>query len=297
MVKDGSAWCNPVQSSATHTTADNPYQIAICLTNATESPGAFNIELNYDGDLNSCPENSGGASGLDGNPDANVGTTSFSTPNLGTGCDCSSGGQLYPTCDYNPDIPSPKTAFISCTCTASATLPVGIGVSAPLAVVTFNARGFEGIDNLSFGTVAVYSYSGLVLRCPDASCTGATDNKTGGTLPTNTPRPPTPTFTATPCVPGVNGCPTSTPTSRAFTKTPTPAPTNTPGGGGPAPTSAPPPPPPPSGGGQPSVTPPATGSGPADNGWMNTLMFVFGGGAALSLAFGGGLYLRRARNR
>jgi hypothetical protein len=201
LVEDGpNTWCNPVQNDAS-VDLGAVHKVAICLSDATSSPGAFNIELNYDAakvggvDLNSCTDKPyNNDLGFDQNPDANEGTTVFSgsagAGALGTGCDCASGTLNPPTCNYNPDTPNPKTAFISCTCTASVTLPAGNGISSPLAVVTFQANGtVEGVDTLSFGTVAVYPYSGpVMLRCPSANCYGADVHKV--IPPTPTPPPP-----------------------------------------------------------------------------------------------------------
>jgi hypothetical protein len=70
-------------------------------------------------------------------------------------------------------------AYISCVCTGTQTLPVGAGVSSPLAVVTFHTTGVAGVDNLSFGTAAVYDWlAAKILRCPGPNCIGAADTKT-----------------------------------------------------------------------------------------------------------------------
>jgi hypothetical protein len=216
----GGTWCNPIDSVTT-VNVGTVHQAAICLSDVTTvSPGSFGFELNYDvaGTLNSCTDTPNQAMpALDSNPDANVGATVFSgntgAGNLGTGCDCSSGGLGFPTCDYwagssPPDgfTATEKTAYISCVCASSATLPIGAGVSSVLAVVTYTATGV-GSDVLGFGTASVYP--GPILRCPSAGCLGATVIKQ--LAPTNTPIPPTNTplpATATPT-------PTVTPTPPA----------------------------------------------------------------------------------
>jgi hypothetical protein len=236
----GNTWCNPVNPVAT-IPLSQVHKVAICLSDSPQPPGGFNIEVNYSGDLDSCADGSNTSpGGMDENPDANAGTTTFTTPALGTGCDCSSGGQLYPTCDYNPDIPSPKTAFISCTCSGSQTLPVGNGVSAPLAVITFSSKTTVGADSLTFGVVAVYNVNSQALvRCPrDAAyCLGATVWK--GTTPT--PPPPTPTNTLTPKPPTATPTNTNTPVPPTATFTlPPPTATFTPAPPTPTFTEAPP---------------------------------------------------------
>jgi len=301
VVEDGTGvWCNPVHS-VTSVNVGVVHKAAICLSGALAAVNSFGVELNYDSALNLCADTGQTGTGLDANPDANVGATVFSgssgAGNLGTGCDCSSGTQQYPVCDYWPGAPegfpaSTRTAYISCVCTTTQTLPHGAGVSHPIAVVTFTANG-GGADVLSFGTVSVYMSGQTTIR----SGTGATVTKIGPTPPPEATNTPAPTATATPTCggPRQEPCPTSTPTAKAKTRTPTPGPTDTPAPG--QPTSAPPPPPPPpSGGQQPVVVPPATGTGSGGIGWTGILMWTLAGGAA-SLVLGGGLYLRRVTNR
>jgi hypothetical protein len=286
MVQDaGGTWCNPVNSSTTNDVDDN-HQVAICLINGTDAASDFNIVVTFDNSLNSCSSTGQTGTGLNANPDF------IST--VGTGWDCSGGGLNYPRCGVDAVGNPAGEAFITC---GTVNDPGTLSGPWPIAVINFTAIA-GGMDDLDFGTVALYDYLGEnILRCPSASCIGATDDKIGPTpqatsTPTNTPQP---TATSTPCPNGI--CPTSTPTPRAFTQTPTPGPTSTPSAEEPTSAPPPPPPPPPSGGGQPSVTPPSTGTGSEGVAWTDTLMFVLAGGAALSLAFGGGLYLRRVRNR
>jgi len=321
MVKDGNDWCNPVNNAATHTVGPATYEVAICLTNALAPPASFNIELKYNDLWNSCTDVANSGTGLDDNPDANAGPTVGGTYwpsealSLGTvadaAWDCSVGGTNYPVCDTNTAERGAGKGVAFLTCGAPSadlvdlTLPVGAGVSSPIAVVTLKAEG-AGVDNLAFGIVKVADESvETIVACNVndgwTACIGATDTKTGEPAePTATPTATmTPAATNTPCGPG--GCPTSTVTPRAWTKTPTPAPTGTPapsepgGPGEPAP-PPPPPPPPPSGGAMPQVVPPGTGTGSGGGAWTTSLMWTLAGAGALSV-FLGGLYLRRARNR
>ena len=217
VVEDGTGvWCNPVHS-VTSVNVGVVHKAAICLSDALAVVNSFGVELNYDSDWNSCADTNMTGMGLDANPDANVGATVFSgssgAGNLGTGCDCSSGTQQYPTCDYWPGAPegfpaSTRTAYISCGCTTTQTTPFGAGKSHPLAVVAYTAVGV-GVDTLSFGTVGVYMSGQPTIR----TGTGATVFK--GVTPT----PPVPTNTPTR---------TATPTPVPATATPTPTRTNTP---------------------------------------------------------------------
>jgi hypothetical protein len=187
---NGDAPCNPVDASRDVAVGDT-YQVAICLTNAPQSVAAFNVEVNYDSALDQCvPKDcSDPASCPDGNPDANFGSTSWTTPDLGA-CDCTSSGLGLPTCDYNP-APSGtgKTAYISCVCNVpeQQTLPSGEGVSSPLAMVTFKKTA-AGADTLDFGTVAAYKQNPpVMLRCPGAECFGGSSDAGAAPVPSATP--------------------------------------------------------------------------------------------------------------
>jgi len=309
LVKEAATeWCNPVTTSASREDVSE-YSVAICLTDAPAAPAAFQFEVVYDSELNTC-ENEAYPTGdsLDDNPDANAGSTTFSTTNLGTGWDCNI-MDIQP-----PDPPSePKCdqggamgrAWIACMCTATgcATLPSGAGVSAPLAVLHLKAKanGEDAmkIENAAAGT----SEETFITSCanPANSCFGATEDKNVDMtrVPTATPTA-TPTPTSTPSCGGErqDPCPTSTVTPKAWTKTPTPAPTGTPAPSEPGEPAQPPPPPPPppSGGTMPQVVPPGTGTGSGGVAWTTSLMWTLAGAGALSV-FLGGLYLRRARNR
>ena len=301
------SWCNPVQ--ATNTSAPNmvgvPYQVAICLTDVStgKAPQSISFDLIYDKDLNSCTDIDGGTQAIDDNPDFLQESLGGSAGNWD--CNLANTAEGQPRCDKdNTGDPADRgrASMLCINSTDEPTLPVGNGVSAPLALVTFTATGVTGTDNLSLAYVEMVDSGTLIfLTCWPTSatkCFGAADTKTGGgQIPTatNTSVPPTPTITNTPCTNG--RCPTSTPTSRAQTRTPTPGPTNTPAPGEPTSSAPPPPPPPPPAGGQqPVVTPPSTGTGAGGVDWTIMLTWLMGGGAALSL-FAGGLYLRRAANR
>jgi len=282
MVQD-TGWCNTIDSTASHTNIEGPYKVAICLTGAAGSPAAsdFNIILTYDSQLNTCSSTGQTYPALDANPDF------IST--VGTGWDCSSGSQNFPKCGETAG-----RASITCGTTND---PGNLAGNWAIALVTFSVAA-GGTDNLAFGTTALYDYAGEnIIRCPSANCVGATDEKTGGAIPTPTSTPPPPTATSTPWCGGVEQtpCPTSTPTSRAWTKTPTPTLTGTPAPSEPG-EPAPPPPPPPTGAQLPEVVPPATGTGGGGGAWTASLIWTLAGAGAFSILLGG-LHLRRARNR
>jgi hypothetical protein len=207
LVQDaGGTWCNPVDPVADKVVLST-YNVAVCLSSATASPGAFQLQLGYNTTLNRCIPVSGG-SFLDQNPDANVGSTVFAgmdVGDLGTGWNCNLGDVAPPDCGA-----STGNAFLQCSSSGTAALPVGAARSNPIAVVSFQAL-VGGVDNLTLRNVEVDDF-GLnpYITCfpTDPTCIGATDNKvTPLPEPTDTPVPPTPTFTPVPPtntpVPGV----------------------------------------------------------------------------------------------
>jgi hypothetical protein len=199
-ITNGSGPCNPIDPEGGSSGDGAEFKVAICLTGAAAPPLTFNIDVLYDDTLDQCvPVDCPGVECLDANPDANAGTTSWTTPDLGTGCDCSIGGLKPPQCDEDPDTgPGKGKAFINCYCD-SPTLPVGEGVSSPIAVVTFKSIA-NGSDTFTFGVVALYDEPGAnILRCPPkkdmAPCSGGTRGELAPTspIPTAAAVPPTDT--------------------------------------------------------------------------------------------------------
>jgi hypothetical protein len=222
-------WCDTdgaggddIDTTATHAVGDT-YQVAICLTTSPNVPAGFNFNLIYDDALNTCvPVDCGSdAKCLDSDPDANTGGTLYSTPSLGTvGWNCALDASIVPNCDTNSGTHGPLagSAFLECLSGAAEsdlTLPIGVGVSAPLAVLTFHANAV-GTDTLQLDALSVIKKGGAeIVACSigddPSKCMNAGDIKANATAtppaPTGTPRPPTntplpPTATFTP-VPGV----------------------------------------------------------------------------------------------
>ena len=205
-ITNGSGPCNPIDPERASSGDKAEYKVAICLTGAELPPYALNIELLYDDMLDQCvPVDCPGVGCPDANPDANAGTTTWTTPGLGKGCDCTASGQLPPTCDRNPDTgPDAGVALISCIC-ATPTLPVGATVSSPIAVVSFKNIA-KGRDTFTLGTAAIYTEEGTnILRCPGDQCSGGARNE-------SLSPPPTPTSGGVPPTgaPGAGGTPGTT---------------------------------------------------------------------------------------
>jgi hypothetical protein len=173
---NGNGPCDPIDDTRSVNVGDT-YEIAVCLTDAPAAPASFGIEVFYDNTLDQCVpvDCAGNVKCVDGNPDANAGTTSWTTPDLGPDCDCSIGGLLPPQCDRNPDGTGPGKgdAFIDCDC-LNPPLPAGEGVTAPVVMIKYEATE-KGTGTFSFGTVALYTELGdNILRCPGEDCSGGT---------------------------------------------------------------------------------------------------------------------------
>jgi hypothetical protein len=241
-ITNGSGPCNPIDPESAISGDGTEYKVAICLTDAEKPPAAFNVELLYDDTLDQCVPAADCAADtpcLDGNPDANVGATVFSSPDLGTNWDCSNMHLSPPVCDKDPETgPDHGMAFITCmNAPGPWTLPAGPGVSAPIAVVTFKNIA-QGKNTFSLGTVAFYDpeVSGIV-SCPGAQCLGGTRDESLSPPATPTPGGATPTGT-----PGAGDTPSASATAAAAAAatavaqgtplsalTPPPAGTTTPG--------------------------------------------------------------------
>jgi hypothetical protein len=282
-------WCNTIESTDTVDVGD-VHKAAICVSPGNAIVG-FNFELHFNNTLNGCSNTGQTGNGIDANPDLVA---------LGTGWDCSLGGNSYPYCNVNNNATPPVTSLASMLCTTNdETVPVQTGWE-PIAVITWTATA-GGADALTWvtGSFTDVNYEGVTGCATNANCLGATVTKLGTAPEPTATSTALPTATATPNCgrEGQEPCPTSTPTAKAKTRTPTPEATGTPEVTVPTSAPPPPPPPPPSGGQQPVVTPPSTGTGSGGIGWTGILLWTLTGGAAFSLVLGGGLYLRRATNR
>jgi hypothetical protein len=193
---NGSGPCNPVDATAEVEVTGDMHKVAVCLTSAPAAPAGFQFEVVYNDTLNSCTDVANSGAALDDNPDANVGLTTFTTPDLGAGWDCDIVGVDPPACDKDPETGAGHgRARISCLTVETPTLPAGPGGSAPIAVVAFKAVA-AGVDNLKLEDVALFDETNdSIVQCHGSGpCFGATLDVREWT-PTPTP---TPTATPTP---------------------------------------------------------------------------------------------------
>jgi hypothetical protein len=201
--------CTTVDSTKT-VTAGQSYQVAVCVENLPQEIDAFDLNIYYDDTLNYVPDLPDEIPALDDNPDANAGATTFSSPDLGSGWDCSGFGRYFPTGDQNPASgPGKGDAFITCDNFTGGTRYLA-GKSLPLVVIRFVALK-AGDDSLVFGDLGRLAWeSTTVAICDPRStrtmpCDGATitilpaPTATATPTPTLSPTPtPSPTPTATP---------------------------------------------------------------------------------------------------
>jgi hypothetical protein len=297
--------CTDIDDSVNHGPGDS-YYVAICVEGLYQGYpiGSFGFDVMYDDTLNHAPDVANSGNGLDDNPDANVGSTTWGS-SLGTGWDCSGGTLAYPAGDRNPATgPGNGDAFLACESLGG---PWTLGDNEDHGVIAriHFIADYQGTDLLVIADTSYLAYSSgsTMGECdPDSpypmTCNDGEDIKSGSAAPTSTATR-TPTATSTPCPP--EGCPTEEPTPRSWTKTPTPVVTETPTPGGesgegeqPPP---PPPPPPPTGEQMPQVVPPGTGSGPAEGmSWLSMSLWLLAGVGAVSVALGG-LYIGYGKGR
>jgi hypothetical protein len=186
-------------------------QVAVCLQNPGSVPiAAFRYGVAYDDTLVIAPEIADAGTALDDNPDANAGDTTFSTPSLGSGWDCTGGVGAGPRGDTDGVAGDGDGTVFSGGC-GSAIGPNTL-ISGPLGVVTFHVLSpgtatlhltdASAIDNdlLEIGSCAPIIE--IAMTCIDASIDiGAGPTATPGP-PTITPTPSnTPTATSTPAPP------------------------------------------------------------------------------------------------
>ncbi|HUS82015.1 MAG TPA: hypothetical protein VM013_02005, partial [Dehalococcoidia bacterium] len=178
---NGSGPCNPVDNARAVNVGDT-YQIAVCLSDSPKAPAAFNFDIFYDTSLVQSPNiDCLDSPCLDANPDANAGTTSWGQP-LGTGWDCGSMGAVPPAGDMG------GKAWMSCLTLLDPGLPVGPGVSSPLALVSFKQmeKGSVGFNltNVALGDAD----AALIVDCygESSACVGGTA-ATDGQLPAPSP--------------------------------------------------------------------------------------------------------------
>jgi hypothetical protein len=203
-ITNGAGPCTQIDDEAAISAGDS-LQVGVCLINpgAIEPIAAFNYRIAYDDRIVVAPEMADAGTGLDDNPDANAGSTTFTSAThpvaLGGGWDCSAGVGAYPKGDTD-GVPQDGDGTVFSGGCGSAPGPNTL-IRGPLGVITFNALA-SGSTPLKLFRAAVTNDSLSELGSCDPVldvpmlCLGATIVVTGD-VPTSTLPPPTSTPTAT----------------------------------------------------------------------------------------------------
>jgi hypothetical protein len=201
---NGSGPCSPVDENA-QVAEGAEIRVAVCLTNSGEVPlAAFQFRVTYDDRIILAPEVADTGTGLDDNPDANAGVTTFSSPSLTGGWDCTGSVGAYPEGDDDAARNGTGVAYSG----GCANVPGGGSFTqGPLAVIRFHAEG-GGETRLTLTSVAVTDDALEEVGTCEPSvgvaidCTGATISVSGAPVPGVTPgaviTPGTPTVGGTP---------------------------------------------------------------------------------------------------
>jgi len=207
--------CTHIDSSTSHNVGDS-YSVAICVQGLYLGLpiGQLSLDVLYDDTLNRAPEITDAGPGLDDNPDANAGLTTWGE-GLGDGWDCSNGGGDYPEGDKNPATgPGQGQAHIACWSLGGSFTLGDDETSGVIAVINFTAIAGGATDTLTIanGFLADADQNEMgTCNTEYMTCNGGTDTKFGTPPPTLTPTP-TPTVTPWCGEPDQPPCPTSTPT-------------------------------------------------------------------------------------
>jgi hypothetical protein len=144
---NGSAPCNPIDEQVEVSTGDE-FKVGICIVNAPIEVSAFDIVVEYDGNIMQAPDLPEDVGGLDQNPDANAGDTTFGSTSLGDGWDCTSFTVVYPTGD-DKNTADVTDARLVCNAALVDAPDIRLKGTGPVGVITFNATG-QGAARLDF---------------------------------------------------------------------------------------------------------------------------------------------------
>jgi hypothetical protein len=214
-ITNGSGPCTQIDDVATIAVGQQ-VQVGVCLLNPDASVPltAFQYRVTYDDRIIVAPEVANSGSGLDDNPDANEGATTFTSPifpaTLGPVWDCHAEVGAYPVADRD-GMPENGTGIAWSGGCASIPFASSTLFQGPLGVITFNAiaSGSVSLDlvqvDLTDDNLFQIGSCAPVVDRP-ASCLGGTIVVTGD-VPTSTLPPPTSTPTATSTPPATSPTP------------------------------------------------------------------------------------------
>lgn len=193
------------------------FQVAICLQNAADTVGLFQMDIVYDDTVLTAPEVADTGSALDDNPDANqVGLSGVASGD--TGWDCTGFTVLYPKGDKEPATgPGNGVGFIVCYSIAGP-YAVKRGQTLPLATMRFQALA-PGESTIELRSVAISND----VPVETGSCNPPVDVQmpcNGGSITVESAPPATatpPGAGPTAAAPGSPGAPPAGPTGAAGT--------------------------------------------------------------------------------
>jgi hypothetical protein len=157
-IANGNGPCDPIDTTVSANLGQGAVKVAVCLVNptGTQNVAAFGYNVTYNDTILAAPEIADESPALDDNPDANDGTTTFTSatfPNdLGGNWACDGGVGVYPQGDNNPLTGAGNGNAYSGGCGSGAG-PYSL-ISGPLGVITFDAIT-SGSDTIAFGASAV----------------------------------------------------------------------------------------------------------------------------------------------
>jgi hypothetical protein len=208
--------------------AGTSFDVAICFQNKpypNEGIIGMTFRVAYNDTIIRAPEVADAGAGVDDNPDANAGATTFSSPSLPAGWQCNVSGSNYPVGDFDGvPLNGAGEARSSCSWPNHPNPPFGALFNGVFSVIHFTA-GATGTTSLNFtyGVVTPWSSGiGSSFGCP------GTMYCFGGSITVDTP-----TATETPTPTATSILATDTPTATSTSAPATGTPTTTPGPGGP----------------------------------------------------------------
>ncbi len=204
---NGTGPCDPIDAAAKHQPGSD-YKVAVCVDGLYYQYGSeyaypigfADFSVLYNDTINVAPEVVDPGDGLDGNPDANLGTTTWGSPLGSTGWECSARGDKDPATGA-----AHGQAFLSC---AGMVGPWTLGdneSSGVLGVISFHVKGW-GVDTMTISDGLLdYQDASEMGTCDpivtfSLDCIGGSSGEPEPT-PTRTPVEPT----AQPTVNGVGG--------------------------------------------------------------------------------------------
>jgi len=220
--------CASIDSSIDVETGQT-FKVAVCMSGLPEQPAAFDYEILYDDQVLRVPDKPDEGTGLDDNPDANAGATTFGSSQLGEGWDCSGATLKYAQGDADTDTGAGHGRTLSGGCMSVAG-PYSLGTTGVLGVVDVVALA-PGSASMTLTKVVITGESGIEAGTCDPGIFNPIECGSGNVTITGAPVTMTPEPTAT-LMPGETPAPGETVTEGTPDGGGSGGQTGTPGSGG-----------------------------------------------------------------